>query len=360
MHKSSSLTLRLSLLILGLGSASCGQAADSRDDSPAADGDTGFDAAGSMSRPFPAQAPAGQAGRGGDSAVDPSPDAAPVAGRPGRADSATAAPAADSTAPVIVSVQPANGAVGVRANARVIVEFSEPMNRTATLDAFASEALRSDQRVMTWNEAGTILTIEPAYGLEYAHAELAGAAPLELEPKTFAYTLTRAATDLAGNPLAETTVAFSTLREVTHTLTPVPELTGVVADHDELHGFLTLDVGQLPAGILELERAVARTSDYLVTDAVQVFHVAFDQLSPSAIGARPATLIATLPRGTSGGLTIPPATCDFLAADYVSRSEARHYSQVRFDVPTAHSQADARGVEQLLRDASVELEYLLP
>jgi hypothetical protein len=49
-----------------------------------------------------------------------------------------------------------------------------------------------------------------------------------------------------------------------------------------------------------------------------------------------------------------------LAADYVSRSEARHYSQVRFDVPTTHSQADARVVEQLLRDASVELEYLLP
>ena len=339
------------VFLVGFGHFGCGQATDAR----------------------PGAAPTPAAGASdSEPTSDPTSDAAggapggAAAGSPGAAAAAAPgeAPApvvSDRVPPEILSVTPANGAVGVKAGAPIVISFSEPMDQRATLDAFASETLPRTDATLSWNEAGTTLTIQPHTPLEYAHATRKDDEPLELDARRYGYSLTRFATDLAGNPLAETRVTFSTLRDVTHTLSAVPALTGVLqgtGDDTRMYGFISFDTSLLPSGIVALERAATRCSiDYVTTDAVPIHRVEFDALTPAAIDAGPGTLLATLPPGTSGNRPLSP-TLNW--ADDSERGAARRYSQYRLDLVTPFTPSAAGIAARVLGATSVELEYLLP
>jgi hypothetical protein len=264
------------------------------------------------------------------------------------------------TEPHIVSVSPENGAVAVAADARIVIEFSQPMDAASTLSAWQSDSLPRDSVAFAWNDAGTVLTVTPQQPLEYAHAALSDAERLELAAKGYAYTLTGAATDRAGHAMAEITVTFSTLREIAHTLHNVPELTGIVVDPQApalATGFLTVDLAPLPPNIRFLERAVGRTSEYQLFAPVTVSQVAFRRLDASALEAEPRRVVGILPAGTTGDLPLPESLWHFLTADYRARSGARTYSQYRFDLPPGSNAAVA---EKLLKDSVLELDYLAP
>ena len=167
-----------------------------------------------------------------------------------------------------------------------------------------------------------------------------------------------------AEPLPEISEPSSTLRELSQTLTAVPALTGVVSRPSDgrRYGFLTFDVDQLPANIRQIERAVAHTGPYVVGDPIPVYHVAFDELAPSALDVddHELQLLTILPRGTSGALLIPTAIVDLLSPDYLTRSASHHYSQFRFDLPATTSDADAAAVAGLLAAAALDLDYLVP
>lgn len=286
-----------------------------------------------------------------------------MGGAPGdSADEASTPLLGDHVPPRILSVTPANGAVGVKADAPIVISFSEPMDQRATLDAFASETLPRRDTTLTWNDAGTILTLQPNAPLEYAHATLEPGTSLELDAKQYGYTVTRFATDLAGNPLQETSVTFSTLREVKQTYAALPELTGVLpgAGNDaHFYGLVTFDADQLPAGIVTVEHAVMHSDPYVLGADVPLYHVRFSGLGPSALGA-PGQLIETLPRSMTGDQVIPDQLTALLAPDYTGRSASYHYSQYRLQLPAGLTEGDVPAVRKLLVDVKIEAEYLLP
>lgn len=180
----------------------------------------------------------------------------------------------DTTPPTIVSVSPANGATGVVANENIVITFSEPMDRSSTQDAFQSTDILPSTVAYFWNQAGTVLTINPASDFEYASGTDPGATA-----RAYAVAITTTAEDESGNRLADDFEwSFRTMRRITQTI-PVPyqnvlvvnsgtmgtysscgsETAGAFAgDWDDNSGFYILvsaDISDLPAGIVEWEAA---------------------------------------------------------------------------------------------------------
>ena len=126
-------------------------------------------------------------------------------------------PAADTTAPSIVSISPANGATGVARTANIVVTFSEKMNQAATQAAYESTDLVRANVTFSWNAAGTVLTINPVTDLSYTSFG-----------KTYLFALTSKATDVAGNALPTTVSNFRTFRQLTTSIESTAALDGVV------------------------------------------------------------------------------------------------------------------------------------
>ncbi|HVY26761.1 MAG TPA: Ig-like domain-containing protein [Polyangiaceae bacterium] len=356
---------RLALLpfLFGL-SAACGATAEKHGAPalPSTPSEAGADdGPAAMIRPYQVDVPRLTASPGAGGANDAEtapgssvePNAAGAAGTPASDDETVAAPR-------IVSVSPSNGATGVRADERIAIEFSQPMDRRATAAAWRSDTLPRSAVDFAWNDTGTTLIVTPKQPLEYAHTALNDDERMELAARGYDYTLSGQAADGPGHALAETTVRFSTLREISHTLHSFRELSGVVSNPErpeELAGFVTVDLAPLPAGIRMLEHAVARTSEYRLLAPVVVSQVAFARLDASALTAQSRGVVTTLPAGTSGDLLVPQSLWHFLAADYRARNAARTFTQYRFDLPPG---SDGSVVAKLLEDASLELDYLVP
>jgi len=102
----------------------------------------------------------------------------------------------DCTPPAVIAnaIVPANGSTGVRSDTKISIAFSEPMNQQTTEAAFASADIPS--RTYSWDSSGTILTVTPAGGLAYA----TGTDPA-LAARSYSFSITTTATDLAGNHL---------------------------------------------------------------------------------------------------------------------------------------------------------------
>ncbi|AZI44840.1 hypothetical protein EHF33_18130 (plasmid) [Deinococcus psychrotolerans] len=111
-------------------------------------------------------------------------------------------PDPDTTAPTIVSITPADGAIGVSKEANIVVTFSEKMNQAATQAAYQSTELPASGVVFSWNADSTVLTINPDQDLAYS----GGAA------KIYAFKLTGSATDSAGNAMLPRSSSFKTFR----------------------------------------------------------------------------------------------------------------------------------------------------
>lgn len=165
---------------------------------------------------------------------------------------------ADTTAPSIVSITPASGATGVSKTANITVTFSEKMNQAATQSAYQSTDLPASGVTFSWNPAGTVMTINPNADLLYTATG-----------KTYAFSLTTTATDMAGNALPATNSSFKTFRQLTTTLSSTPALDGNVRSdglvsagntvleigdsgsvaNATYRGYLSFDLSGLPAGL---------------------------------------------------------------------------------------------------------------
>ena len=124
-------------------------------------------------------------------------------------------PPGDTTAPTIVSVTPGNGEIGVTKDVKIVVTFSEAMNKATTELAYQSSDMPAVS--FAWSDGDTKLTIDPTGDLAYS-----------VGGTLYSFKLTSTATDLAGNALTEVTSTFRTLRELTRTFESVAVLDGDV------------------------------------------------------------------------------------------------------------------------------------
>jgi hypothetical protein len=128
-----------------------------------------------------------------------------------------------SVAPTVVSINPANGAVGVKDDASITVTFSEKMNQEATTAAYTSADLPASEVTFSWNTESTALTIKPKNVLEYA----TGNDPI-IAAKTYTVSLSNRAKDLAGNSLAPFSSVFSTLKRINPIIYGITNMDGEV------------------------------------------------------------------------------------------------------------------------------------
>jgi hypothetical protein len=119
---------------------------------------------------------------------------------------------ADTTPPTVISVDPQDGATGVKSDAIIVITFSEKMDQVATQNALQSESdkLPVDQVTFNWNAEGTVLTVDPKGDLLYAR----GADVNTLVARTYGFTLAGTAKDSAGNALGSVSWSFATLRRI--------------------------------------------------------------------------------------------------------------------------------------------------
>lgn len=130
---------------------------------------------------------------------------------------------ADTTPPSVISIDPPDGAKGVKFDSTIVITFSEKMDQVATQNAFLpTERLTTYEFDFSWNAEGTVLTIDPKGDLIYAR----GADVNTLQARTYGFTLEAAAKDSAGNALESVSSSFATLRRVQTRLPAIPALMG--------------------------------------------------------------------------------------------------------------------------------------
>jgi Bacterial Ig-like domain len=112
--------------------------------------------------------------------------------------------------PTIVSIEPANGAVGVKKDTNIVVTFSQPMNTLETEAAYYSknEELDGANVRFSWNTDNTELTIDPNNDLQYN----SGTHPDEVIERQYGFGFTEKTVDADGNFLPNIDFSFGTLK----------------------------------------------------------------------------------------------------------------------------------------------------
>ncbi len=186
----------------------------------------------------------------------------------------------DTTPPTVASVDPPNGATGVRKDKVITVTFSKPMNQIATQAAYQSADLPSSAVTFTWSADGKIMTIKPNALLQYKET----ADPND-QAKTYSLIITNTATDVVGNKLNQTGLNFSTLKQVkssnliralqfsldssgTDILDCYVVCVGDSSKNNEFRGFFVFNLTQGPADLNSSSLISARLSYELSKDLI--------------------------------------------------------------------------------------------
>ncbi len=149
----------------------------------------------------------GLSGGAGVSGGGASNGGAGAGGSGGTLGGAGAAPV-DTTPPAIVSITPANGAKGIAADTKIVITFSEPVDKPA---AEAAVLTTAGNVTFSWNANATVLTATPTNLLAYAAGATAN---------SYTVQVSTGLKDLAGNHSnAAFNSSFSTLRQIPQTIT---------------------------------------------------------------------------------------------------------------------------------------------
>jgi len=115
----------------------------------------------------------------------------------------------DTVAPKIVSTTPTESEIGIGADTKIVVVFSEPMDPATVEPAYSSVQLPLDKVSTQWNADQTVLTISPDQSLLYGSGNGNNVNPADR--LTYSISIGAGASDLVGNPLeADFVLSFST------------------------------------------------------------------------------------------------------------------------------------------------------
>lgn len=291
----------------------------------------------------------------------------------------------DFTPPAVVASVPADGATGVLADDDIVLTFSEPMDPASTEDAIALS--NGSALSFTWNQAGTVVTIDPTNVFEYAEGEFEQLD--ELEPRMFTVSVGSGAKDLAGNTLMEAAaVEFGTLRRVKHALalgtaapysvysvyqftptevTAAPCHTSVSIGYpDYVIALLAFDLSALDASVHDVLEAtlVGLQSNYVgnpfdEVGPVEVEHVVVENYEDAfeADTLRQLGVLAHSPALGTKSLDVTPAAKE----DVQLRGERANQSEYRVQLPRISPHpSDAQYVSFSCADFRLNLTYLMP
>lgn len=278
----------------------------------------------------------------------------------------------DSTPPSVQSVSPLDSATGVTADTSIVITFSEPMDTASVLSAYQSTDLPSANATFLWSAGDSVLTIDPDSPLPYA----SGTDPDLVSAEIIAFSLSTAATDKAGNPMATSfNASFSTLRDITQTLAPVPSLRGHVRSDDDVtgvlfvgdtnfnltnRGFLSYALATVPDGIsvfdsatLTLSETQVQGSPYSDLGTLRLRSIEYSALDSTAYNASYTLDIAIPESGSEKNLDV----LSFVQADLTAGDD---YSQYRLEFTTlTDSDSDFDSII-FSSTAPLVLQYLIP
>ena len=292
--------------------------------------------------------------------------------------------AVDTVAPTILSITPTNGATNLTpATDVIVITFSEPMQTGETAKLYLP-AIGGTTPVFSWNATHTVLTIDPK--ISYPAAEEPG-----LPATPFSFTITTAAKDLAGNPIAaNVNWQFTLLREITQaigysyggSLSPPKYNLGsfiLVGDLNspttevEARGVMAYDFTGLPDGIQTIESATITAQIVKVqADALGIFgnmqirNVAYTTPPQALFNAPILHDLGTFMAATGTNAAGDSVSKDVLVAfkdDYANRVARSNFStyQLLF-ASTPHLDGVDQFVQILNKSASNKLvvKYLFP
>jgi hypothetical protein len=126
----------------------------------------------------------------------------------------------DIEPPAVIMASPADGALGVTAETKILMQFSEGMDKASVESALTVAGANFAN--FSWNSTGTILEVGAEGGWPYAEGSYPPPAALRYQVR-----LSAEAQDLAGNKLAAPlSFSFTTLRRSTIALNYAPERSG--------------------------------------------------------------------------------------------------------------------------------------
>lgn len=274
---------------------------------------------------------------------------------PDGADTKVARVEVDAVLPTVTTFLPANNATGVAADTNVVVTFSEPMNRVKTQAAYTSTDIPSGFVAFSWNDAGTVLTINPANDLAYAEGNGA-----DVRARAYALSFLDVAEDLAGNKLAPAPLTFQTLRKLTLKMRRLSSLDGwadggaavLSADGTNIwigdtaadvatRGFLGYDIAPLPGGLISIDRAEAFAYQMTVVGApyatlggsIAAEHVTFPTLDAAAFSSAALRTVGVFSADVTPGWKKADVT-SAVREDFMRRDTRGGRSQYRLSFAT--------------------------
>jgi hypothetical protein len=266
--------------------------------------------------------------------------------------------AVDSTPPTVLTSTPADGARGVASDARIEVEFSEPMDTRATEGAYVSRDLPARDVSFSWGDGDSVLSIEPKDPLSVA----SGTHLAEIDAREYRIQLAAGASDRAGNPLAPFELTFAVVRGLTQVISAsadrnlsgnwrsddrygvevCEEVDATICVGDSLaegsptyRGFTSFDLSSLPAdrhavssATLSLVVSASYNLPFLALGPLRLEHVRFDGIGMPSFEQDARAALGTL--GTQGNVG-DTLSADVSSAVRADSTERRTQFRLRFE-----------------------------
>jgi len=287
----------------------------------------------------------------------------------------------------VASLLPPDGASGVASDARIVITFEESMDVGSVEAAFRSEQLSADQLTFTWSTDARVLTLTPAAPLSQA----SGTDPERVVAQRYAYAFVAGARTASGASVAPFEASFTTQREITTTLAPVPDnsLTGnfrsdglygsftcaetgnqicigdgSVAANAFYRALLSFDLGVIPAAAQTLSRARLQLAvvavagqPFATLGAIELEHVEFAAIGVGAFDVAPLAALGVLATAAAAGENLGSDVLDAVQDDLLDDGLSQF--RLRFQVGTDSD--DTPDFVTLARNAPrLSVTYLVP
>jgi len=293
----------------------------------------------------------------------------------------------DTTAPKVLSIVPANGAKGVASDAKIVITFSEAVDKASAQAALTTSA---GTLSYAWDASSTVLTATPVSALSYATGATA---------TSYTVQLSTGLKDLANNHSdAAFSSSFSTLRQIalkisrpvtgTYGVTDEPyagpnteDSSPVIGDGfgNECHRALPdFDISALPDALTSIVGAtmsipISMTNPiagdvywgtpFTTLGNLLVYHVYEQPITSASFNKAALSSVGTLMTSNllvSGIKTINVLTS--LQDDFTNRVARGHHSMYRVQFPTCTDNDAALDLIAIpFNDTmSIDVTYLIP